>query len=103
MTIKKGDIFVATWGYDQTNATFFQVIGTTGKSVVVRQIEKKETPDEGGFMTGNVTPIRNKFMGEAKTKRLQDNKYFGIGFRAGDSYGFAEKWDGEPVAVSHYA
>jgi len=32
-TIKTGDIFVATWGYEQTNADFFQVINV-GKRVL---------------------------------------------------------------------
>lgn len=37
--VKVGDIFSATWGYDQTNVDFFQVIALVGeKSVRVREV-----------------------------------------------------------------
>lgn len=37
--IKVGDLFVAEWGYDQTNTTFFQVVKLCGKeSVRVREV-----------------------------------------------------------------
>ena len=38
-TIKVGDIFEASWGYDRTNVDFFQVIKIVGKnSVKLRQV-----------------------------------------------------------------
>ena len=37
--VKVGDIFCATWGYEQTNNDFFQVIGLVGESSVrVREV-----------------------------------------------------------------
>lgn len=37
--IKIGDVFSSSWGYDQTNVNFFQVIGLVGKnSVRVREV-----------------------------------------------------------------
>ena len=37
--VKVGDIFCATWGYDQTNNDFFQVIALVGEtSVRVREV-----------------------------------------------------------------
>lgn len=37
--VKVGDLFSATWGYDQTNVDFFQVVSLAGKcSVRVRQV-----------------------------------------------------------------
>jgi hypothetical protein len=99
--VKIGDIFVAEWGYDQTNATFFQVVGVTPKGLKVRQIKSKENMD-GQSMTGTAIPIKNSFTGETKTKRL--TSWNGVeAFRGDDSYGLVEKWDGKPVGVSCYA
>lgn len=37
--VKVGDLFYATWGYEQTNADFFQVVALVGtQSVRVRQV-----------------------------------------------------------------
>ena len=37
--VKVGDIFSSSWGYEQTNSTFFQVIALVGKqSVRVREV-----------------------------------------------------------------
>lgn len=35
--IKKGDIFYSSWGYEQTNVNFFEVIGLKGKTQVILQ------------------------------------------------------------------
>ncbi|HCB5058448.1 TPA: hypothetical protein M0F96_004014 [Salmonella enterica subsp. enterica serovar Paratyphi C] len=38
-TVSVGDIFVASWGYEQTNVSFYQVISLHGKTTVtVREI-----------------------------------------------------------------
>ena len=38
--VKVGDLFAATWGYDQTNVSFFQVVSLCGESSVrVRQVD----------------------------------------------------------------
>jgi len=97
-----GDIFVATWGYDQTNANFFQVVKVTSKSVSVRPIKSRRKEDPPGSMSGYAMPIKNSFTGSAKTKRI----YYYDGremFKASESMGSAEKWDGKPVAISWYA
>ena len=104
MKIKKGDIFVSTWGYDQTNATFFQVIKTTAKSVKVRKIQKRQWESPKGSMSGYAMPLKNRFDkrdGQLRTKRIYyyDNQ---PRFQAGDSYGSARKWNGRPVSVSWY-
>jgi hypothetical protein len=36
--LKVGDIFVCSWGYDQTNIDYFEVVGLHGKSVDVLEI-----------------------------------------------------------------
>jgi len=96
-----GEIWVATWGYEQTNATFFQIVGITPKGIKVRKIKSKEISKDNESMTGYAVPVKNAFEGEQKTRRI----YLFDGeerFNAGDSYGSAEKWDGNPVAISWY-
>lgn len=45
--IKIGDIFSASWGYDQTNVDFFQVVEIVGKcSVRIRQVHPEIVKDE---------------------------------------------------------
>ncbi len=40
-TISVGDIFVSSWGYEQTNVTFYQVLSVHGKkTVTVREIRQ---------------------------------------------------------------
>lgn len=98
-----GAIFVATWGYDQTNADFFQVVGIGKKSIKVRHIESKtiETPGE---MSGHAIPLKDHFDGPVKTKIVRWSDTFNTyDFNAGDSMGSAELWDGKPVAISWYA
>ena len=99
---KVGDIFVALWWYDQTNANFFQVIKTTNKSVTVRPIKKRKVTEDNQAMIGSVVPIKNAFDGKATTRRI----YYYEGeelFNAGESYGSANKWNGKPVGISWYA
>lgn len=105
--VKVGDIFETSWGYEQTNVDFFQVVKVTGKSVVVRHIKSKETEikDASGIstMTGHVVPVKNAFDGEPKTRRLRIGYGGAEVFDAGESYGTAELWNGKPQWVSHYA
>ena len=102
-TIKTGDIFVATWGYEQTNADFFQVINVGKKSVKVRHIKKKTIESPAGSMSGYASPIKNAFDSDVKTKRLRYSSILNNWmFKAEDSMGDAEKWDGKPVNVSWY-
>lgn len=52
-----GTIWATSWGYDQTNVEFFQVVRATEKSVWVREIQQ-EARD------GRVWPIKDAFLDE---------------------------------------
>ena len=61
-TLKPGDIMVMSWGYDQTNINFYQVIEVTGKcTIVIREI-KGSRSEEIGFMTARVIPCPGAFV-----------------------------------------
>ena len=87
------DIFVSSWGYEQTNVDAFQVVEKIGNaSVVLRPIAcraVKGTEVSHG-MAQNVVPVYNAFIGEETfTKRITE---YGIKI---NSYSSAFQWDGK--------
>ena len=89
--VKVGDVFSCTWGYDQTNVDFFQVVALVGKnSVRVKQVCPVMVEDEAsGPMAANRTYainagemlpatkhsvfIKDQINGDVK--RIQDGSY----------------------------
>lgn len=95
-----GSIIYSTWGYEQTNVDFAEVVSVnpSGKTVMVRAISKRLESNEGGSsMSGNAFPVPGSFNGEAKIFRP---KKFDSG-RMGDQH--YSKWNGGPVYCSWYA
>lgn len=86
-----GDIFVASWGWEQTQVDAYQVVGKKGSaSVVLREITTAVVPDSEQFMSQSVLPVPNAFISdETITKRVGA---YGITL---NSYSSAYKWDGE--------
>lgn len=92
--VNVGDIFRASWGYDQTNIDYFQVVAVRGQMMDVREIgclsEGNGLPDQGVCV-----PAPNCFRGEARRVRIQ---------AYGDSVcfrfaSFANAYRIDPVAV----
>lgn len=70
-TLKVGDIVHTSWGYDQTNVSFFEVTRIVSeKSVGIREI--RCTMRETGFMCGQVTANPGEFTGPEKVRRVRD-------------------------------
>ena len=71
-----GDIFYTSWGYDQTNVSFFQVVSRTRKTVTVRKVAK-EYVESTGKDSANVVPVKDEFLSK-ETKQckinVQENK-----------------------------
>jgi hypothetical protein len=44
-TVKPGQFFYSSWGYEQTNVDFYKVIAVTAKSVKIQQWSVKATDD----------------------------------------------------------
>lgn len=77
--VKVGDIFVDSWGYEQTNIDFYQVVAKpTPKTVIVREIacERVEGSEMSHGMADRVRPARDQFIGEEMKKRI--NAYGGF-------------------------
>ena len=97
-----GDILVSSWGYDQTNIDFYQVVGFTpsGKSVKLIAIESEHV-ETTGFMSERVRPCPGCPVDGAKsfTKRINpDRDYIAL-----TSYSYARKVDRDLYTATHYA
>lgn len=74
-----GDIFVDSWGYEQTNVDFYQVVAKPSpKTVIVREIACETVEDSmvSHGMACDVRPVRDQFIGEEMKKRI--DKYGGF-------------------------
>lgn len=87
--IKVGDIYYTSYGYDQTNVNFYEVVQVGEKSVVVREIGS-ETVDEDR----NITHVVAKPGKPVRAPQRVIPSPSG-GFKVDGHY--ASKWGGEPV------
>jgi hypothetical protein len=98
--LEMGTILVSSWGYDQTNIDFYQVVGFTpsGKSVRLRAIESAHVEDTG-FMSERVRPVPNAFTSKPMTKRINPaHEYISL-----TSYSSARPVEHDTYTASHYA
>jgi hypothetical protein len=89
-----GDIYVCTWGYNMTNVDFYQVVRCTGRSVYLQKLETEKIPN--GFLTGHMTPIRDRFVSDEFRKVLGEDRSIRL-----KSYAKASLWDGKPTYYNH--
>lgn len=69
--INIGDVFRASWGYEQTNNNFYEVIGKVGKSTLeIREISQERIED--GYMSGQCKPVKGQYISEVIKKRLSN-------------------------------
>lgn len=98
---KVGDIFYDSWGYDQTNIDFYQIVEVGKKSVVIRPIGQKFL-ESAGFMCEYVAPVPDSFSGKEETKILQMLKNGTVYITS--RHGWISKWENrERIYQSHYA
>lgn len=90
--IEVGTIFSSSWGYDQTNVDFYEVVGLTPKGVKIRKIA--QSTEHEGYGQDRVSAEAGRFVGEVETKILRgsaDRPYLSM-----TSYSTASIWDGSP-------
>lgn len=97
-----GDIVYNSWGYEQTNVSFYQVVRMTKRSIVVKQITQSQV--EGSMekhgMACDVIPEKDSFIIDGKEYMLRVKKD-GILSQPNTVYYF-KKWDGRPQYKSWY-
>jgi hypothetical protein len=82
-----GDVLVSSWGYEQTNVDFYQVVEVKGKTATVVAIG--QTIEQNGFMSGNVKPQKDVFCGEFFKKVICN----GDSIKVKDHYARKTDWD----------
>lgn len=111
-SVKAGDIFYSSWGYDQTNIDFFEVVKVSGAMVTLQKLARETSQDDGcGSMTGKVIPILGKVAVEypgANPVPVKPIKRKVRVYPSGpciriESYATAWPWDGKPKSCSWYA
>lgn len=96
-----GDILVSSWGYDQTNIDYYQVVRVTRATVTVRPIAAHTTSSDSGW-TGTASPLPDRFTGDPIRRKIQHGWSGGWGVRI-DDVANAWAWDGIPQRYSTYA
>jgi hypothetical protein len=98
---KVGDVLHSSWGYDQTNATFYLVTKVSAARVTLRELRNIETPDEKISLYGKAVPDLNSNAGRDIVKGFRPD-HMGEGYYVRvSSYAGAFLWDGKPAEVSH--
>lgn len=111
--VKVGDVFVDSWGYEQTNIDFYQVVALRGTTQIVLKPIKKNYVAEGS-MCGHSTPVRDsffdldqyktRFVGRGEETIRKTVKNYGTdenpNIYAGELY--KTTWDAEHYESSYY-
>jgi hypothetical protein len=95
-TIKTGDVFASSWGYNQTNVVFYQVVDLTpsGKSARVRKVAQDVVSEGDGWEM--VAPLMDDFVSDTFTKRIGENLAGRDPYLRITSFEYAFPWSGEP-------
>lgn len=70
-----GDVFYSSWGYDQTNVDFYEVVRKTAKTVYVREIYGEILT--GGGYAGRCQPKPGSFREGEPERRIYFNDKYG--------------------------
>lgn len=92
--VNVGDFLVSSWGYDQTNVDFYEVVAKTKKMVAIREVEKKYVGPRDAPSV-KVMPVPGRYTGPALKKKPKAGWRGGVTVRI-NSYSSAHLWDGKP-------
>lgn len=101
-----GKIFYESWGYEQTNLAYYQIVGFKGKSVILQRIAKKEI-SQTSWASGMYEPEKNAFIGKPFAKRIMPsvsyNGQISYHISMGESVGWLMEYKNSPNYCSWYA
>ena len=90
-----GDVGSYSWGYEQTNVDWFEVVAVGKATIKIRKIASLSSDNGGG--SGKCQPVRGQFLNdEIKTKRVQRDGYINM------EHGCLSKWDGTAKFTSSW-
>jgi hypothetical protein len=87
-SIKVGDIYYTSWGYDQTNIDFYKVLDVRGKKATLVKVGKNRVEGEKSY--DFVVPAPDPEGSEPFNKMVGE-----YGFKIKE-YAYATAWDGTP-------
>lgn len=88
-SVNPGDIFVASWGYGQTNICCYQVLEKKGQTVTLQEINVVSTGDTG-WASDRVKPVKDSFLKNSTPFKQR----LGNGHIRFSSFKSASRWDG---------
>ncbi|HEY5501322.1 MAG TPA: hypothetical protein VIK09_05015 [Candidatus Humimicrobiaceae bacterium] len=102
-----GEIIVNSWGYEQTNVDFYQVVEVLNKKIRVRELKQERVQGtEHSSMSCNVLPVKDDFYSDdilllsIKVNKWGNND---VAICSPASYYCFRKWDGQQEYCSWYA
>lgn len=106
-SFKIGEIYYDSWGWEQTNIDFYQVVEVKAKSIKIQRIASKYAPSENqkgiSSMAAYVEPVENGFIGEPILKKvnvmIEANSH---SYYIKSEHGWISKYN-NPVYSSWYA
>ena len=88
-TLAIGSIVYSSWGYDQTNVDFYEVVDKPSQHfVVIRKVAKSVTECNGS--SDRVVPVEGSYVSEGKRVKANADNSIKVGHTR------AYEWDGEP-------
>lgn len=93
--VKVGDVFRSSWGYDQTNVDYYQVLSVSNKTATFCKIAR--LAESNGYLQGDCVPAPNQFIGKPFKKLIQKSSLESSAYIK--IYSFANAYKIEPVAV----
>ena len=66
--VQVGDIFRASWGYDQTNIDYYECTRVIGAMIEICEIGQMS--EENGFMSGECVPSPGHYIGKPMKKKV---------------------------------
>jgi hypothetical protein len=100
-SVKIGDIFQFSWGYDQTNVDFYQVVQKHGRILTLREIGQRSTDTEtGNSMADYRVPVKDAFVIHKEPLKKLLQFYHGTPYIKMASYGSCHLWNGKECYCS---
>jgi len=105
-----GDIVVNSWGYEQTNVDYYQVVEVLNKKIRVKAISAKIAESTGNSMSAMLTPIKDSFLEDNERNNYllslkaeyNYTKQIICKICNPESFYYFHKWDGTPDYCSWY-
>lgn len=105
---KIGQVLYDSWGWEQTNIDFYEIVEIKNKSIVIREIASKYAPSENqkgiSSMAAYVEPVPGAYVGEPQLKKInvmlsgESHSYY-----IKSEHGWISQYENNPIYSSWYA